>query len=129
MPLGGARVDLAVTLGVPSLAAVADAILAEIEVEMAVIATKSADSPAGEVLGARFPGATTVGHEEFKQFMNQARFVVRTGDATPCSNVIVRCGVHHRPAHRKCRLNCSRLSWDVGESAVHDCRPLGARLR
>ena len=93
IPPGVARVDLAVSVGVPSFAAVADAILAEIEVEAAVIAAEAAGSPAGEVLGARFPHATTVGHEELKQLMVQARFVVRTGEATPYANVIVRCGV------------------------------------
>ncbi|MDN5900121.1 MAG: D-ribose pyranase [Brachybacterium sp.] len=93
IPPGVARVDLAVTLGVPGFAEVADAILAEIEVEAAVIAAEASTSPAGEMLGARFPGAEAVGHEEFKQLTAQARFVVRTGETTPYSNVIVRCGV------------------------------------
>ncbi|ASK66209.1 D-ribose pyranase [Brachybacterium avium] len=93
IPPGVARVDLAVTLGVPGFAEVTDSILAEIEVEAAVIAAEAAGSPAGEVLRARFPGAASVAHEEFKQLTAQARFVVRTGETTPFSNVIVRCGV------------------------------------
>ncbi|MDN6400110.1 MAG: D-ribose pyranase [Dermabacteraceae bacterium] len=93
IPPGVARVDLAVVLGVPGFAEVADAILAEIEVEGSVIAAEAAGSPAGDVLSARFPGAETVPHEELKQLMHQARFVVRTGDTTPYSNVLVRCGV------------------------------------
>lgn len=87
------RVDLAVALGVPGFAEVADAILAEIQVESAVIATESAGSRAREVLQARFPGAETVPHEELKRRAAGARFAVRTGDTTPYSNVIVRCGV------------------------------------
>ena len=93
IPPGVPRVDLAVVLGVPGFAEVVDAILREIEVEAAVIATEAAGSPASQVLGARFPGAETVPHEEFKQLMGEARFVVRTGETTPFSNVIVRCGV------------------------------------
>lgn len=93
IPPGVARVDLAVVLGVPGFAEVADAILAEIVVEGAVIAAEAAGSSAGEMLGARFPGAEAVPQEKLKQLMREARFVVRTGDTTPYANVIVRCGV------------------------------------
>ena len=93
IPPGVPRVDLAVALGVPGFAAVTDAILAEIEVEAAVIAAEAAGSPAGEMLAERFPSAASVAHEEFKQLTAQARFVVRTGETTPYANVIVRCGV------------------------------------
>lgn len=93
VPPGVERVDLAVAMGVPRFAEVADAILAEIEVEAAVIASEAASSAAGELLAERFPSAQSVPHEELKQLMRQARFVVRTGDATPYANVIIRCGV------------------------------------
>lgn len=93
IPPGVPRVDLAVAFGVPRFAEVADAILKEIEVEAAVIAAETATSSAGEMLAGRFPGAAAVPHEEFKQLTAQARFVVRTGETTPYSNVIVRCGV------------------------------------
>lgn len=90
---GVARVDLAVSFGVPGFAEVLDAVLAEVEVEGAVIAAEASDSPAGALLAARLPGAETVPHAEFKQLTGQARFVVRTGETTPYANVIVRCGV------------------------------------
>jgi D-ribose pyranase len=93
VPPGVDRVDLAVTLGVPGFAEVADAILAEIEVEGAVIASEAASSPAGALLGARFPSTQTVPHEELKQLTARARFVVRTGETTPFANVVIRCGV------------------------------------
>ena len=93
IPPGVERVDLAVVLGVPGFAEVADAILAEIEVGSAVIAAEAAGSLAGEMLAARFPGASAVPHEELKQLTREARFVVRTGETTPYANVIVRCGV------------------------------------
>lgn len=93
VPPGVQRVDLAVVMGLPGFAEVADAILAEIEVEAAVVATEAATTAAGEMLGARFPAARAVPHEDLKQLMRQARFVVRTGDTTPYANVILRCGV------------------------------------
>lgn len=93
VPPGVERVDLAVVMGVPRFVEVADALLAEVEVEAAVIASEATGSPAGEMLAQRFPGAETVPHEELKQLMRQARFVVRTGETTPYANVIVRCGV------------------------------------
>ena len=93
VPPGVARVDLAVVLGVPGFAEVLDAVLAEVEVEGAVIAAEASGSPAGALLDARLPGAETVPHEEFKQLTGHARFVVRTGETTPYANVIVRCGV------------------------------------
>jgi D-ribose pyranase len=35
----------------------------------------------------------TVGHEEFKQRCRDSRAVVRTGEATPYANVILKAGV------------------------------------
>lgn len=93
VPPGVERVDLAVVMGVPRFAAVADAILAEVEVEGAVIALEAASSPAGELLAERFPTAQTVPHEELKRLTQTARFVIRTGETTPYANVIIRCGV------------------------------------
>jgi D-ribose pyranase len=34
-----------------------------------------------------------VPHEELKRMVGDARLVVRTGEATPYSNVLLRCGV------------------------------------
>ena len=67
VPPGVARVDLAVSLGVPGFAEVLDAVLAEIEVEGVIIAAEASGSSAGALLEARLPGAETVPHEEFKQ--------------------------------------------------------------
>ncbi len=34
-----------------------------------------------------------VSHENFKERSAHARAVIRTGEATPCANVLLRCGV------------------------------------
>lgn len=87
------RIDLAVVLGVPSFVDVLDAILAEVEVEGAVVASEAATSPAGALLAERLPQAEQVPHDQLKELTASARFVVRTGESTPYANVVLRCGV------------------------------------
>ncbi|ROZ62821.1 D-ribose pyranase [Kocuria soli] len=93
VPPGVECVDLAVITGVPSFAKVLEAVLAEVEVEAAVIAAEADTSPVRQVLARNLPEARRVPHEEFKELTRQARFVVRTGEATPYANAILRCGV------------------------------------
>lgn len=92
-PPGVPRIDLAVVAGVPRFTEVCDAILAETEVEGAVIAEEAHASPAGTALAERFPAAERVTHEEFKRLCAGAHFMVRTGETTPFANVILRSGV------------------------------------
>lgn len=87
IPAGPRRIDLALTPGVPRIADVLRAVLAE------------------EALGAghalpdwytqqRFALAPeTVPHAHFKRLSAQARAVVRTGECTPYANVILVSGV------------------------------------
>lgn len=93
VPEGIECVDLAVVAGVPSFADVLAAVLDEVVIEGAVIADEAQGAPSSAVLTRYVPGAGAVPHEEFKRLTAQARFVVRTGEATPYSNVILRCGV------------------------------------
>src|SRR5699024_5118634 len=93
VPSGVPRVDLAVVLGVPGFAAVVDAILAEIEVEAAVIASEAVGSPAGETLAARVAGAQGRPREGGKQRVAQGRCGGRAGETTAYADVVVRCGV------------------------------------
>ena len=90
---GVERVDLAFVLGSPSFEDVLDAILAEVEIESALIAREAIGRESGAILTSRFAHAEQVSHEEFKQAAAHARFVVRTGSTLPYANVIVRCGV------------------------------------
>lgn len=93
VPPGVECVDLAVITGVPGFADVLEAVLREVEVEDAVVAQEAGTSPVREVLDRNLPAARRVPHEEFKELTRQARFVVRTGEATPYANVILQCGV------------------------------------
>ena len=97
IPDGPRRIDLAVSANVPRFAEVLAAVLAEMQVESAVVADE---------LAARNPGVhadlrhqlgetpvSSVPHEQFKATSRGARAIVRTGEFSPYANVILRAGV------------------------------------
>jgi len=95
VPDGPRVVDLAFTFGVPPFLTVLDGLLAELVVESAVVAAEidEANPACAAAVAERLPGAQRVPHEEFKRLVAGARLVVRTGEATPYANVLLRCGV------------------------------------
>jgi D-ribose pyranase len=95
-PPGPEVVDLAVVFGLPSFEAVLRAVLDEIVVEAATAAEElpASNPDAWEVLQhALALELRLVSHEALKTEVAQARAIVRTGEATPYANVILRCGV------------------------------------
>ena len=103
-PVGVPVVDLAVVHGLPSFAGVLDALLGDLVVEGVTAAAESRGVAAGEVIEARFGAGgggglglglevAHVSHEELKRLSGTARLFVRTGEATPFANVVLRCGV------------------------------------
>jgi D-ribose pyranase len=95
IPDGPRVVDLAFRAGVPSFAEVLDGLLAELVVESATAAAEvhDANPPAAGLLTGHFPGLHLVPHERLKELTAGARLVVRTGEARPYANVLLRCGV------------------------------------
>lgn len=95
VPDGPRLVDLAFRAGVPSFAEVLDGLLAELVVEGATAAREVLDAnpAAAGLLGGHFPGLELVPHQELKSLSAGARLVVRTGEARPFANVLLRCGV------------------------------------
>jgi len=97
VPRGVPRVDLAVRPGVPGFLETVEAILSELAVEEAIVAAETAqrnpevDNGLKQLLG-EIP-FRTVTHEELKRLSASAVAVVRTGECTPYSNVILRAGV------------------------------------
>jgi D-ribose pyranase len=95
IPHGPRVVDLAFRAGVPSFAQVLEGLLAELVVEGATAATeiRGANPAAAGLLDGHFPDLTLVPHERLKELSADAHLVVRTGEARPYANVLLRCGV------------------------------------
>ncbi|MFG3408424.1 D-ribose pyranase [Streptomyces sp. NPDC048142] len=95
IPPGPRVVDLAFRAGVPSFAEVLDGLLDELVVEGATAAEeiREANPEAAALLAGHFPGLELVPHDQVKALTSAARLVVRTGEARPYANVLLRCGV------------------------------------
>ncbi|QIY71181.1 D-ribose pyranase [Streptomyces sp. RLB1-33] len=95
IPAGPRVVDLAFRAGVPSFAEVLDGLLEELVVEGATAAreVRGTNPEATALLDARFPTLSTVSHEELKSLSAGTKLIVRTGEARPYANVLLRCGV------------------------------------
>jgi D-ribose pyranase len=94
IPPGPAVADLAFRFGVPSFRDVLSGLLEELVVEGATAAEEIRESrEAAAVFRELLPDLGLVSHLELKRMSANAKLVVRTGEATPFSNVILRCGV------------------------------------
>ncbi len=94
IPPGPAVADLAFRLGVPSFETVLSGLLEELVVEGATAAEETRENPeVARVLRDLLPDLGLVAHHELKRMTANAKLVVRTGEATPYANVILRCGV------------------------------------
>lgn len=95
IPPGPRIVDLAFRAGVPSFAQVLDGLLDELVVEGATAAEeiREANPETARLLTGRLPQLGHVPHDVLKALTADARLVVRTGEARPYANVLLRCGV------------------------------------
>ncbi|MFG3072445.1 D-ribose pyranase [Streptomyces sp. NPDC048225] len=95
VPDGPRVVDLAFRAGVPSFAEVLDGLLGELVVEGATAAreVREANAECAALLDGLFPALALVPHERLKELAAGARLIVRTGEARPYANVLLRCGV------------------------------------
>ncbi|MGW0537230.1 D-ribose pyranase [Streptomyces sp. NPDC003032] len=95
IPAGPRVVDLAFRAGVPAFAEVLDGLLAELVVEggTAAYEIREANPETERLLRESLPALELVPHEEVKRRSAEARLVVRTGEARPYANVLLRCGV------------------------------------
>lgn len=97
IPNEQARIDLSLVKGVPPFLSVLDAVMDELETEEVVLAEEIKDENPDlyESIRARMGGVPVqfVPHEQFKAMTKQAKAVIRTGEATPYANIILRSGV------------------------------------
>lgn len=95
IPIGSEVVDLAFRFGTPSFEVVLSGLLEELVVEGATAAdeVRHRNPRTHELLVSSFPDLELVPHEELKLVAHSAKLMIRTGEATPFSNVMLRCGV------------------------------------
>ncbi|MCP3888291.1 MAG: D-ribose pyranase [Desulfobulbaceae bacterium] len=105
IPPGVERIDLAVTQGMPPFLKTVEAIVAELCVEKAIVATEFTKGISGlhnkllqqfSDLGLAQGCDITIedcSHEQFKKLTKDCRAIVRTGECTPYANVILFAGV------------------------------------
>lgn len=91
------RIDLALTLGVPSFSDVVSAVAEDMVVEQVILASEIKEKNEKTLTFMDETFAETeqkfVSHEAFKQLTKQAKVVVRTGEVTPYANCILQAGV------------------------------------
>ncbi|WP_306359775.1 D-ribose pyranase [Nocardia sp. CC227C] len=87
-------IDLGISYGLPRFEPVLDLILSEVTVEAAWgSGDVTAHNPDAAALLTDRLQAKLLDHSEFKARIAQCRFVVRTGEAQPYANVLLRAGV------------------------------------
>lgn len=98
IPQGVRRIDMALTQGIPGFLETLGVVLQELKVEDAVIAAEMGTvSPKMHECVRKMMGITPVNmcsHEEFKEMNKKAVAIIRTGECTPYSNIMLRSGVN-----------------------------------
>lgn len=99
VPKNVKKIDLAVTFGTPHFLEVVDVVLSELKIQKAIIASEMRCHNAEmydnllERLEQEDAEILEVPHEEFKRLTAESRAVIRTGECTPYSNVILESNV------------------------------------
>ncbi len=97
VPKEAERIDLAVSLGIPSFMDVLKSVLTELEVQRVTIASEMKDINPGlyAQIQELFPEIEIreITHEEFKAETVHSKAVVRTGESKPYANIILESGV------------------------------------
>lgn len=97
VPDGVKKIDLSLQLHEPSFQKVLGILLKEMEVEKVILAEeiKEQNRSQFEAVTERMADVEIafVTHEAFKKQTRQAKVIIRTGEATPYSNIILQSGV------------------------------------
>ncbi len=98
VPTGVLKIDLALTLGVPSFQDVVDMITEDMVIEKVIVAKElaSANVETSKYLNHKFKEIPIddVSHEQFKLLTHNAKVIIRTGEAKPYANCILQAGVY-----------------------------------
>lgn len=94
VPAGVETIDLVWARNEPRFLPVVDAVARELTIELASAASEATDAGRDD-LARVLPGVRieSIPHDDLKHLVRSAIVVVRTGEATPYSNVVLHCGV------------------------------------
>jgi D-ribose pyranase len=92
-PIGVPVIDLGISYGLPRFEPILELILGEVTVEAAWGSRDVADTNPEAATLLSGLNAELIDHDDFKQRIGACRFVVRTGEARPYANVLLRAGV------------------------------------
>lgn len=98
VPDGVKKIDLALFLSEPSFLSVLQVVLSDMKVEAVVLAEEIKDQNPKQLVAVKAElkdneAITYMSHEAFKQQLKDVKVVIRTGEATPYSNIILQSGV------------------------------------
>lgn len=98
VPDGVKKIDLALTLSEPAFISVLQVVLSDMKVEAVVLAEEIKEQNSGQLAAVKAElteneRISYVSHEEFKEQLKDVKAVIRTGEATPYSNIILQSGV------------------------------------
>lgn len=98
VPKGVQKIDLAVRQGLPSFIDVVDEIARHMVIEHVTLAEEIKDSNPAVLkeVDSIMKGIPNdfVTHEQFKTLTENSKVIIRTGEATPYANIILRSGVN-----------------------------------
>ena len=98
VPKGVQKIDLAVRQGLPSFIDVVDEVARHMVIEHATLAEEIKDSNPAVLkeVGSIMKDIPNdfVTHEQFKTLTENSKVIIRTGEATPYANIILRSGVN-----------------------------------
>ena len=102
IPEGVERIDLSVSKGIPNFMPVLEAVVSELEVEEVTIAEELENASENskkiyheimKLFGDRDIKINFISHEKFKEAVKKSKAVIRTGEFTPYTNIILQSGV------------------------------------
>ncbi|WP_088008559.1 D-ribose pyranase [Indiicoccus explosivorum] len=94
IPPGVPCVDLSYRIGKPGFLEILHAVLEDFEAEAGFIAEEiKSGNPETESAIREAIAPEYISHDELKKLSAQARLIIRTGEATPYANIILRSGV------------------------------------
>ncbi|WDI00522.1 D-ribose pyranase [Paenibacillus urinalis] len=98
VPEGVHKIDLSIKLGTPSFIEVVEAITEDMEIEKIILAEeiKSENVEALHFIEEKFTNQSVEyhSHEQFKKLTQDAKVIIRTGEAKPYANCILQSGVY-----------------------------------